>query len=297
MARWNRYDYIRRFIYHKVNQQITLRKILVSMEVEFLAEQLSAYVDVDAQGKKTGIKLEPGEVLTTQNADAMKRFVIKNFAEILKVYEVQEKAARCYYAHELQNCQHAVAVDVGWAGSGAVSLSYLVENVWNLSCEITGIIAGTNTVHNVEPDASEIFLQSGKLVSYLYSMAHNRDLMKKHDLNKNYNVFWELLLSSPTKQFLGFGFEKNEISDQVLKEYGNVVLHFGKLDANQQGICEIQQGIHDFVEIYRKHFKDVPYMLNISGRDAYAPMLLAASHNESYLKEIEKKFALEIGIS
>ena len=38
-------------------------------------------------------------------------------------------------------------------------------------------------------------------------------------------------------------------------------------------------------------------MFRISGRDAYAPMLVAASYNERYLKEMEKKFQLEIAVN
>ena len=37
-------------------------------------------------------------------------------------------------------------------------------------------------------------------------------------------------------------------------------------------------------------------MFRISGRDAYAPMLIAASYKEKYLKAIERKFALEINV-
>lgn len=70
-----------------------------------------------------------------------------------------------------------------------------------------------------------------------------------------------------------------------------------KYDANQEGIKEIQHGILDFAADYKEHFKDFPYMFNISGRDAYAPMLVAASHNEKYLKAIEKKFDLEINVN
>ena len=186
----------------------------------------------------------------------------------------------------LEDCKSAVAVDIGWAGSGALALSHLVEEVWQIPCTITGIIAGTNTVHNAEPDASEPFLQSGKLVAYLYSQSHNRDLLKKHDPNKDYNVFWELLLSSPQKQFAGFGID----------EQGKVELRFGKADANPEGIMEIQRGILDFVRQYQERFREYPYMFRISGRDAYAPMLVAASHGEKYLKAIEKRFALKINV-
>ena len=192
---------------------------------------------------------------------------------------------------------------------------FFIEKVWNIPCEITGIIAGTNTVHNAEADASEPFLQSGKLVAYLYSQSHNRDILKKHNPNKDYNVFWELLLSSSTPQFSGF-YEgrRKKTQDNKKMQVGNksensvcdeavylsqldITLQFGKYDVNQEGIREIQTGILDFVREYHEHFKEFPYMFRISGRDAYAPMLVAASHGEKYLKSMEKRFGLEINVN
>lgn len=288
MAEHNRYDYFRRYLYHKINQKITLRQILKSMEAERLSDRLEFYADKDLLEKKTGVKLKPEDELTDRNAEAMKHFLQFYFDEIVgDIYQKQDQAAKQYFSMQLAGVKKAAAIDIGWAGSGAMSLAYLSEKVWKLPCELVGIVAGTNTIHNAEPDASEIFLQNGRLVSYLFSQSHNRDVMKKHDLNKDYNVYWELLLSSPTKQFLGFG----------LDERGKTQLHFGKEDANQQGIREIQRGILDFVKAYRERFGDFPYMFTISGRDAYAPMLVAASHNEKYLKAMEKRFGLEINVN
>ena len=73
-------------------------------------------------------------------------------------------------------------------------------------------------------------------------------------------------------------------------------MKFGKYDENQSGICQIQKGILDFVREYHGHFKDLPCMFRISGRDAYAPMLLAAGRGEKYLKEMEKKFHFEVTV-
>lgn len=73
-------------------------------------------------------------------------------------------------------------------------------------------------------------------------------------------------MSSPTQQFDGFD----------LDESGEVRLKFGKYDKNLDGIREIQKGILDFASQYCRHFEQFPYMFEISGRDAYAPMLVAA---------------------
>lgn len=281
MAEYNRHDYFRRFVYHKVNQGITAAMALSSMELDFLAGEWG----------------EPEAELTDKNADDFKNFLQERFDEITDAYKGSMRAAETYYAKMLSGAKKAAAVDIGWAGSGALSLSYLTERVWNIPCEITGIVAGTNTPHNAEWDASEIFLQTGKLISYLYSASHNRDLWKKHDPNKNYNVYWELLLSSCDRQFLGFRDAKEMCDgDTVWEKEKSVALHFGKPDPNRNGILEIQKGILDFVTEYTKRFQNEPSMFRISGRDAYAPMLLAAGHKEKHLKKISETFRVEIGI-
>ena len=296
---YDRRDYFRRFLYHKVNQNIIVEEIMKSMELSELTGKLEGYQDKDESGNTTGIKLKESNILTEKNIETLKRYIIANADYAEQKYKKQLQAAEKYYRGILEGCKKVVTVDIGWAGSGAMALRYLTSRIWQIPCEIVGMIAGTNTVHNSEPDASETFLQSGKLVAYLYSQSHNRDLLKKHDPNKDYNVFWELLLSSPTPQFSGFQ-SGNACREKTEDRYFpdlDITLQFGKYDANQEGIKEIQHGILDFAADYKEHFKDFPYMFNISGRDAYAPMLVAASHNEKYLKAIEKKFDLEINVN
>ncbi len=294
MAQYDKHDYFRRFIYHKVNQKITIGEALKSMELEFLVDDLADWKDIYTdwisslytdkqleQAKENYLELSQKEELTNKNGYLLRVFIEAKWDKVLNAYAEQEKAAKDYWIEKISDCSKVVAVDIGWAGSGAIALSYLIEKAWNIPCEIIGIIAGTNTIHNSEPDASETFLQSGKLVSYLYSNSHNRDLLKKHDPNKDYNVFWELLLSSPNPRFEGFYKEGPQ---------------FGKTDDNIQGIKEIQEGILDFVKEYSNHYKDYPYMLNISGRDAYAPLITVSGSKEKYLKAIEKKFDLNINV-
>lgn len=280
MAGEDKHDYFRRFLYHKVNQNYTIAQILYSMELDDLAEQLTDWKDK----------------LTDKNVQKLRQFLEAKWERVLAAYASQMTAAEKYYAQVLAGCGRVAAVDIGWAGSGAMALSHLVEKVWKLPCQMSGIVAGTNTVYNAEPDASEIFLQTGKLTAYLYSQSHNRDLLKKHDPNRDYNIFWELLLASPTPKFSGFyeGRMTGEVSKYI--EESDITLIFGREDNNQEGIREIQRGILDFVYEYQNHFKDFPYMFHISGRDAYAPMLVAASHKERYLKAIEKRFGIEKNI-
>ena len=274
MARYNRYDFFRRYLYHKADGTYTLEQILKSMRLEFLLDRL--------------LQQLPNEIyLTSGNVKQVKRFLEANWQEVTAVYDRESKAAELYYKKVLGDSRNALAVDIGWAGSGAIALDYLVQKVWKLPCSITGAVAGTNSVHNFEVDASEIFLQNGKLAAYLYAQSSNRDLWKKHDPNTDDNIFFELLLTSPTPQFLGF--ELDEVS-------GEVLYLFGKMDANPEGMKEIQSGILDFVRDYQKHFSRYPYLFCVSGRDAYAPILAASGNKKAYLKALKKKFEFEANV-
>lgn len=267
MARFDKYDYFRRFLYHNINTGKTILEILRSMEV----------TDIE---KSWNERLKPDEKLTEKNVNELKIIIEKNWNIVLEAYTEQDNATKEYVRNTLKNCKKVCVVDIGWAGSGAMSLRNIVKG-YGINCEIIGIIAGTNTMHNIEPDTSEAFLQSGKLVSYMYSQSHNRDILKKHDLNRGYNLYWELLLSSNQKHFIGY-YPETETNEIQLK--------FDEQDRNMEGIMQIQQGIFDFVQIYMKHFGNIPYMLNISGRDAYSSMLAASGKKEKYLREMLKKF-------
>lgn len=178
-------------------------------------------------------------------------------------YEDSAEAAGRYYRRVLENCCHAVAVDVGWAGSGALSLDLLVKREWKPDCEITGIIAGTNTFHNAEPDATEPFLYTGKLVSYLYSQELNREYWKWHNPGKNHNLLVEQLLSSKE------GSLADIVTDKESREGYRFV--FKEPDTEPGRVMQIQRGILDFAEDYLRYIPEYYRKSHcISGADAYA---------------------------
>lgn len=266
-ARYYKYDYFRRFLYHKVNQNYTLQKIFAAMELEDMLPEFCR-----------NIKIEKDTVLTDQNVDKVKKFLNDSWEDVLAHYQEQLEAGKQYYSEVLRGCKKVVAVDIGWAGSGAIALDYIVNQLWQLNCKIVGIIAGTNTCHNAEPDASETFLQSKKLVSYLYSQRENRDIWKLHDAGKGHNLYWEMLLGTPRGSFKGFYLDKK----------GECVYQFNELMVNSDKVKEIQKGILEFVEEYERVRKKLGNMARISGRDAYAAMLLTEDgSNTAFFKELK----------
>lgn len=251
-ARYYKYDYFRRFLFHKVNQGFTLEQILETMELTDLLDGLT----------EEGRKLDRREPLTDKNVQSVREYLNENWEIVLSHYEMQIEEGGRYYKKILAGCQKAAAVDIGWAGSGAMALDVLVSRVWKMDCEITGILAGTNTCHNAEPDMSEAQLSSGKLVSYLFSQAHNRDLWNIHDAAKGDNVALERLLASPFPGFRGF----------IGLDWEEKAFCPGTGEESAQA-RRIQKGILDFCWLYKESGAEL-CINSISGRDAAAPAYL-----------------------
>lgn len=225
-ARYFKYDYFRRFLDHKVNQNYTVEAIFKSMEIEDMLGKLCKEKAVSADTK-----------LTDQNVGAIKQYLIEHWEQVLMHYEEQLEAGKMYYREVLAGCKHVVAVDIGWAGSGAVALNHVVNDIWKLDCEVIGLLAGTNTIHNAEPNMSEPQLQSGKLVSFLYSQGNNRDIWKWHDAAKGHNLGMELLCSSVQGSLKKFELDEIKGYRICLKEP----------DVDAAVVEEIQKGILEFV--------------------------------------------------
>lgn len=263
-----KYDFFRRFLFHKINQGYSMEAVFSAMEIEDMVYEFTSV---------TGLKKET--MLTDKNVEAVKKYLLKMWKNVLEHYEEQRKAGKLYFSKVLQNCKKAVAIDIGWAGSGAITLNYVVKQIWKMECDITGIIAGTNTCHNAEPDTSETFLQKGSLVSYMYSQRENRDIWKFHDAGKNHNLYWELLLDAPSGSFKGFYLNKKGECECRVKE----------INTNVEDILQIQRGILDFVKQYIRIQEKLGKMSEICGRDAYAPMLnVEQGRNEDIVKNVSK---------
>ncbi len=247
-----KYDYFRRFLYHKVNQGYTFADVFRSMELEDMLGRLCR-----EQG------FAPETKLTDRNVEQVKAFCMKYWTEVLAHYEEQVQAGGKYYGKVLRGIHKAAAVDIGWAGSGAVMLSYMVNQVWGLDCQVTGILAGTNSCHSYEKDAGEAQLESGRLVSYLFSQKENRDVWKFHDAGKKHNLYWEMLLGAEEGSLKGF------YGGEDWKGYRIV---FKGENENAPPARPPPRPLLDFAQMYLRVMG--AERMVISGRDAYAPMLL-----------------------
>lgn len=263
-------EYLRRFLVDKAGQGFSLEAVVRSMEVPEWIEPLC---------RETGFS--PETHLTYKNLKKIENYFSENEAQLLEVYETQRRAGGEFYRARLKDCHRAAAVDIGWAGSGPLLLDYAVNEIWNLDCPITGILAGTETAHSAQPDAYAPFLTSGKLLAYLFSPFHNRDLWSFHDPAQGHNLYWELFSGTAEGGLLGFYPDEN----------GKPVYRLRENHADSTRMSEIRRGMLDFARDFLETERRLGMQLPISGRDAYAPMFLAERQaNRRFWEEWEGLF-------
>ncbi len=298
-AKYFKYDYFRRFLHHKVNQGYTLEQVFSSMELGEMLEGCLREITAGRMrksGKKSDAKARGRTVLTkvtkltSANVEEIEKYLKLRWQEVLDHYKGQREAAGMYYREVLEGHRKVAAVDVGWAGSGAVVLQYLARREWDLDCEIVGLLAGTNTVHNgIEKDTSEGLRYVGKQASYLYSQEHNREIWKFHDAAKGHNLLWELLLSSAEGSLRGFypggkGYEillGKEKRSPVIREIQSGILKFSE---EWMMLGQREDDLLDFKSLSIN-------MHEISGGDVYGVMKLWS--DEANKQELENLFDKE----
>ena len=259
-ASYFKYDYFRRFLFHKINQGYSLEKIFCAMEI---VDLLDGFLILNNNYNR---KSE----LTDKNVKKIKNYLLENWLNVISHYEHELEAGKIYYSKVLKNCKRVAAVDVGWAGSGAIALDYVVNKTWKLDCKVVGILAGTNSLHNEEANFSESFFYNKDLVSYMYSQEFNRDIWKFHDLHLGHNIIVESLLSSNSRGFKGFQLNNKSGYELIFSE-----------ESIPDCVLEIQKGILDFV-------RQAKFMQPVSGRDAYS-ILKKIMENDAYCKVILEK--------
>lgn len=238
-------EYLRRFLADKAGQGFSLEAVVRSMEVPEWIEPLC---------RETGFS--PETHLTYKNLKKIENYFSENEAQLLEVYETQRRAGGEFYRALLKDCHRAAAVDIGWAGSGPLLLDYAVNEIWNLDCPITGILAGTETAHSAQPDAYAPFLTSGKLLAYLFSPFHNRDLWSFHDPAQGHNLYWELFSGTAEGGLLGFYPDEN----------GKPVCRLRENHADSTRMGEIRRGMLDFARDFLETERRLGIQLPISGR-------------------------------
>lgn len=251
------------------NPKITIKNILKDMELECLIEKLE---DIDLQPNDT--------IKNDQIEEKLINLIIENFDIVRLVSEKYSSAAKKYYKEIIGNAKNVAIVDIGWRGSGAISLKYLFKEEWNFDCEAKAFVAGTYKIYN---HRDETFQANKDIVSYMFSSNSNTDMLFRHQRNNAVkNTVVEIFTTAPAPSFLKAVSQNNKDNYDFIFDIPEV--------ENYKSIDLIFKGEIDFVKQYLKYIKNHMELLNISGRDAYMPLnyLMAGKRFDNFKKTFNK---------
>ncbi|MBM7567979.1 hypothetical protein [Paenibacillus sacheonensis] len=244
----SRFDYFRQYIDYKVGnvQTFIMEDILGSMDIGFLSSKLEAF----------GLKKE--DTLNLENKESLKTMILENWNLVQSHYDNNRKAAKLYFEPILKGSKRAVAVDIGWQGTGVLDLKKTIENVLGFPCKVDGLMMAYS---NKDTEYTTSFFMNKDINVYLWSSQHNKELFYKHRKRPQNNILMELFTTATHPSFKNFKLTDSDyefIFDSPEVE-------------NYQIIKEVQEGMFDFSKAYLNSFNNHEMMLNISGYDAYAP--------------------------
>lgn len=274
MAAKDRHNFLQRGLRERIDdvEKMTVEDCLKMLRLETLIAHLPAY------------SIEAHEELATGNIRVLEQLIRDFWDDVLKIYEVQETAAKRYLETLIGSHKRVAVVDTGWHGSGPLSIQWLVEDRWCMNVKVDCLIAASNS----RAVASLPRVMRGKIAAYLFDWSKNREHAEFHSQTNSgcNNAFFELFAQAAQPTFEAFGWDGKNVNFQ----FG-----FASVE-NYETLRQIHQGILDFSRAYLTATAFDSYLLRISGYDAYLPFRFLASHPEYFRKFFgEFKFRNTIG--
>ena len=255
----NRHPYLLQIIHHKANA-------LYKSKVGILFERTG----IGALKKYLrDYRVREEEYLTPDNERIVRRLIIEHWEEVCACCQKDQDYIREYLLRKIGDARRAAVVDVGWSGNNVLQVKYLAEQEYRSGCEIHCLLAAARNVNDTYMAG---MMQKQEVKTYIFSNMQNKGLHDAHqEENSRLNsFFFEILTQSNTPTFLGFDEEGRFLYDIPEAE-------------NYRHNSEIHRGALDFVREYQARFREYPYMMDISGHDAYMPFQYF-SRNLSWLR-------------
>lgn len=182
--------------------------------------------------------LEESQLLDPSVFPELKQCMEEHKGELLNEFEGEKKAAIQYYSQFVEKNQRIAVIDLGWQGTNALCLKYLLENETDYGVELFSLLVcltGRRTFAD--------HCYSGKVVeAYCASPRHNRQMLYHFSQPSSIGRFiCELIFSSPEDSLRQFTFDKQ----------GKVKLLYNGNEKRKEGVfSEIFAGIFEFMTDY-----------------------------------------------
>lgn len=270
----DRESFLNRMVFQKsyVNN-ITIGGLFESLRLEELLDLLNEY------------DLKADDIIHSGNSRLLEDFLIDHWDLVQTLMLKDIEVVRDYFVDVIGDSKNIAIVDVGWIGTGASGIRYLIKDKWKLNVEKVHSLLAASRHWNHSAHLYQFHNKSAEV--YMFSRMHNRILYDVHsNTNKNTNnVYFEFFTQACSPSFAGF--EKSDQGYKFLFDIPEV--------ENYSIVREIHHGILDFVKKYTKTFKEYPYLFNISGYDAYLPFRMII-RDLSFFKKYFGDFRFNRGV-
>ena len=249
-------DYIKHNLEHRLHlkKKVSIKQLLYEIDLQFLEDDL----------KNRGIDLT--DLFTENNYKRIVEIIYDCKTKIKNYFEDTRKNMYEYLKPMIIDCDKILVVDLGWFGTGGISIKYLLEEVYQTGVTVFSALIGTN-----EDTSLEGRIANKELFPYAYSPVHDLYLLHWHTRHQYnvHNLLIELMFSAPFPSFLKF----------IKNKEGHLEPLFSYEETeNYEIINSIHKGILKFVELYHGLDSSIKSLLEIHGGDAYAAFMYTADN-------------------
>lgn len=240
-----------RVLEENVNKEKTIKELL----------DIMGWSDLQEEIYKNGIN--PEWFLVSENIVQIRDIIVENWDKIERISESTEKNIGEYIEKIIGDKKNIILVDLGWTGKNATILKDVLvmrgmkkENI-NI-CLLGSICKMQNPVEILEDDIS----------CYMFDAHYNREI---HDTFCRFSTYainlLEQMFSSSCNSFCGIDKERKFIFASPEIE-------------NFDSYHEISRGVLAFCKDYYENYSNYPYMLRISGYDAWVCLRTILNNKE-----------------
>lgn len=258
-------EFIEFYFKPRINSDESLENMLIDSDLSILVDKLNTY------------KLNPSDRLTDENKYIFKKMIYDNKNVISEYFKSSKTAAKKYLSELIGDSKSISVADLGWSGQIFMQLKYFITHCISNDIKIYGNYMGNSNNSKVNG-----YIESGYMYSYLFSYAHNKNLLldtAKFDGNTKAMIL-EAIFSSKEKTLLKYEFKRN-----------NYNFVYGMSTTDEMVISKLHNGIFEYASIYNVLTKKYKEMIKIAPTDAYCPFEKISSdflYNYEVFKNIKE---------
>lgn len=250
----------------KKGQKLTIGEVLKQAGLD----------DLIVAARESGI--DEQQRLSEEALQSLCVFLSNNQTHIEKAYEEDRSAFSKYIGPIIGSAKRICIIDLGWRGT-VYSLLKSYFSVNRAELQVYGAMLGTSN-SEIPNDLTE----AKEISSYAFSHQHNTNYL----VNPKEIILLEILYSSSKPSVTGY-----RISE------GEGVPVFGQIEEpNDKYFDDMHKGIYGFCEEFDENMKLIPYIREITGAEAVAPISTICKNKRYNARLFDNiSFSLEANLS